>query len=78
MFVNSIFSAIQLAAASEAGVGRLSYHTSDSQLAALISSTVEVWREKHRTVGQLVRSLLSYAAQEDSQQRFFHYSTEIS
>ena len=75
-----ISSAIQLAAASEAGVGRLSYHTSDSQLAALISSTVEVWREKHWTVGHLVRALLSYAAQEeveDSQQRFFNYSTEI-
>ena len=72
----------ELAAASEAGVERLSYHTSDSELAAVISSTLEVWREKHWTVGHLVRALLSYAAQEEgeeeegSQRRFFKYSTD--
>ena len=57
---------------------RLSYHTSDRALAAIISSTVEVWRDKHWTVGRLVRALLSYAAEQESQQRFFNYSTEIS
>ena len=57
---------------------RLSYHTSGRKLAAIISSTVEVWRDKHWTVGRLVRALLSYAAEQESQQRFFNYSTEIS
>ena len=76
--MTDVIVAIQLAAASEAGLDRLRYHTSDSQLAAVISSTVEVWRDKHWTVGHLVRALLSYAAEEESQQRFFNYSTEIS
>ena len=66
-----------MAAASEAGLDRVSYHTSDSQFAAVISSTVQLWRDKQWTVGHLVRALLSYAAQEDCQQGFFSYSTEI-
>ena len=66
-----------MAAASEAGLERLRYHTSDSQLAGVISSTVQVWRDKQWTVGHLVRALLSYSVQDDSQQRFFNYSTEI-
>lgn len=74
--MTDVIVAIQLAAASEAGVGHLTYHSSDRELCQLISSTARLWTDRHWTVGRLVTELLNYAAAENCDQRFLTYSTD--